>query len=152
MTTNKYKKEVENTVKLIDIAIYSISQYPLKGFNKQHIDKVIDSYIDAKKRAVSPESKYKNLTSLKYVTDEVLTIYQESSGEAVEFFWTKIKEEGLPYKRTNKVLKILKNKKIKNDYEYNFVIDIIVPYEQTGIITKEEALLLKKMIFDFEHR
>ena len=45
--------------------------------------------------------------------------------------------------------KILKRKKINNDIEYDFVTDVIVPYQQEGMITEEEVILLKYLFGEF---
>ena len=66
--------------------------------------------------------------------------------------WKEIKAQNLPYKRENKLAKILKRKKINNIHEYDFVIDVIVPYQQEGLINEEEVVLLNKWLGDFENR
>ena len=48
--------------------------------------------------------------------------------------------------------KILKRKKINNDIEYDFVTDLIVPYQQEGMITEEEVILLNAYLGKFENR
>ncbi len=48
--------------------------------------------------------------------------------------------------------KIMKRKKINNTHEYDFVIDVIVPYEQEGLITLDEVVLLNNLISQFELR
>ncbi|WP_218918533.1 hypothetical protein [Flectobacillus major] len=92
------------------------------------------------------------MASLKYSIDEVFTYFQEGNGQTVEKFWEKIKEAGLPYKRENKLVKILKRKRIKDDIEYDFVIDVIVPYQEEGLISADEVALLNQWIGDFEEK
>jgi hypothetical protein len=58
----------------------------------------------------------------------------------------------LPYKRENRMAKILKRKKIINDIEYDFVTDVIVPYQQEGMITEEEVISLNTYLGDYENR
>jgi hypothetical protein len=48
--------------------------------------------------------------------------------------------------------KILKRKKIINDIEYDFVTDVIVPYQHEGMITEEEVILLNTYLGDFEKK
>lgn len=67
-------------------------------------------------------------------------------------FWGKIKEAKLPYKRENRLAKILKRKKIKDDMEYDFIIDVLVPYQQEGLINEDEVFLLNNLIGDFENK
>jgi uncharacterized pyridoxamine 5'-phosphate oxidase family protein len=77
-------------------------------------------------------------------------IYQEDSGEPVEMFWRLIKEQGIPLKRVNKMAKILKRGRIKDQEEYDFVTDVIVPYKQEGMITEEQEIQLNEMLGKFE--
>jgi len=87
---------------------------------------------------------------LSFVIVEVLTYFQESSGEAVNYFWQQIENTGLDFKRENKLNKIMKRKKIKTLIEYDFIIDVLVPYQQVGLINDEEVKALNKMLLEFE--
>jgi hypothetical protein len=92
------------------------------------------------------------MSSLKYKEEDVFIYFQEASGETVNEFWKRIKESGLPYKRENKMEKILKRKKIRNDIEYNYVIDTIVPLQQEGVLSKEDVSLLEQMMAQYEQK
>lgn len=109
-------------------------------------------YSGWKDELINPQPQYANMASLKYSIDEVFTYFQEGNGQTVEKFWEKIKEAGLPYKRENKLVKILKRKRIKDDIEYDFVIDVIVPYQEEGLISADEVALLNQWIGDFEKK
>ncbi|MNR58468.1 hypothetical protein D3C85_1794780 [compost metagenome] len=50
------------------------------------------------------------------------------------------------------MIKILRRKKIKDIHEYDFVIDVIVPYEQEGLMNHDEVILLNDLIAQFETR
>jgi len=68
----------------------------------------------------------------------------------VDYFWQEIKLAGLDFKRENKLGKILKRKKINNRIEYDFIIDVFVPYQQEGLISGDEVELLNKLLADYE--
>ena len=87
---------------------------------------------------------------LKDYEEYLTTTFHEASGEAIEEFWQKVKEQNLPLQRVNKMAKILKRGRIKDEYEYDFVTDVIVPYIQEGMITAEEEIKLKEMLGKFE--
>jgi hypothetical protein len=146
MREEKYLIAIGNLFKAIDLAIYSFNKFPPIQLG----DDFVDFYKGLKNKILNHEKKFKNMTSHKYNIEAVFTYFQECSGPDVEEFWKQIKEAGLPYKRENKMVKILKRKKIKNDIEYDFVTDVIVPYQQEGMITEEEEILLKKYLGDFE--
>lgn len=157
--TDKYKIASENLAKALDIVIAVVQKFPPKGWeehyvieNKNEIDFTIDLCNERKEMALNPEPKFRNLKSLKYDIEAVFTYFQEASGECVEQFWKEIKAQNLPYKRENKLAKILKRKKINNIYEFDFVTDVIVPYQQEGLINEEEVVLLNKWLGDFENR
>ena len=50
------------------------------------------------------------------------------------------------------MLKILKRKKINNDVKYDFVVDLLLPYQQEGLLTYEEVILLNNYLGDFEKK
>lgn len=152
MKEDKYSLAAVNLCKAIDIAIESFKKYTPKSWNKEELNDFIIFYLDCKERIENPKPEYRNMQSFKYVYPEVITYFQESTGDEVNEFWNKIKENDLPFKRENKVAKILKRKKINNDIEYDFVTDVIVPYQQEGLINDEEAILLKQYIGDFENK
>lgn len=152
MKEDKYSIEVNNLCKAIDIAINSFKKFPPKIWDEKTLNHFISCYEEWKRGRLNAEKKFRTLSSLKYEVEDVFTYFQESAGDEVNYFWKKIKEQDLPYKRENKMLKILKRKKINNDIEYDFVIDVIVPYRQEGMITDDEVGLLNNYIAAFENK
>lgn len=156
MASEKYHKEAENLIKAIDIAIEIFRNHSPKEWYEHkvgdinQVEHTIKCYKDMKQQRINAEAKYQNLASLKYCVEDVFIYFQEASGETVNEFWKKIKEANLPYERENKMGKILKRKKIRNDIEYDYVIDTIVPLEQEGVLTKEDVELLNQMIGQYE--
>jgi hypothetical protein len=150
MKNLKYNQAVENLTEAVNIAMEVIKDYPPKELNDVQRNHVINVYAEWKEGIINPEPKFDNMASLKYSIDAVFTYFQEDKGHTIDKFWEKIKEANLPYKRENKLAKILKRKKIKNDFEYDFIIDVIVPYQQEGLISEDELMLLKQLIGDFE--
>ena len=138
MKEDKYLDGVVNLCKAIDIAIESFQKYPPKIWDDKTTNHFINLYKEWKEERLNAELKFRNISSLKYDYLNVFTIFQESAGDGVNYFWNKIKEHNLPYKRENKLGKILKRQKIKNDKEYDFLIDVMIPYKQEGIISDDE--------------
>lgn len=152
MEQDKYAQDAQNLSKAIDIAVKVIKNYPPKRWDENNISHVVNLNLEWKGNILNPEPKFRNLKSLKYYIEAVFTKFQEGNGVFVEEFWKEIKKQNLPYKRENKVAKILKRKKINNIYEFDFVIDVIVPYQQEGLINSEEVALLNELISEFENR
>ena len=157
--TEKYKIASENLAKAADIAIAVFQKFPPAGWNEHYVTKeknqithFIDLYKEWKEHFLNPDPKFATLQSLKYRVEDVFTYFQEGHGKCVEEFWKEIKAQNLPYKRQNKMLKILKRKKITNIHEYDFVIDVIVSYEQEGLINHDEVVILNELIAQFESR
>jgi hypothetical protein len=150
MMDNKYAQKAGDLLKVIDIVIKVIKDFPPKDFNSTHIDSFVNGYLEFKKRIEDAEPQFKNLKSLSYVENDIFIYFQEGSGQAVTEFWTKIKEHTLPFKRVNKLVKILKRRKINNRIEYDYVTDVIVPFQQEKIINQEEIDLLANLLKDFE--
>ncbi|KQB40366.1 hypothetical protein [Flavobacterium aquidurense] len=157
--TEKYKIASENLARAIDISIDVIQKFPPEEWvehyvtkDKNQITHFIDLKRECKENALKPEPRFANMQSLKYAIEDVFTYFQEGHGKFVEEFWKEIKTQNLPYKRENKMAKILKRKKINSIHEYDFVIDVIVPYQQEELVNKEEVALLNDLISEFENR
>lgn len=148
----EYKIEVDNLNKVINIAIDVIKNNPPKGFSPENINHFLNTYLDFKNAINKPSPEHRNKKSLKYHINDVFTFFQESHGEAVNLFWDNIKKNNLPYKRENKLLKILKRKKINNDVEYNFIIDVINPYKSDGLINDEDINLINLLLNDYQKK
>ncbi|WP_029272446.1 hypothetical protein [Flavobacterium sp. KJJ] len=147
---DKYQESSVNLSKAIDIAIDIIKKHPPIGWEEKTISHVVNLNLEIKEGILNPQPQFRNLKSLKYSIEIVFTKFQEMHGVFVEEFWKEIKRQNLPFKRENKMVKILKRKKIKDIHEYDFVIDVIVPYEQEGLITHDEVTLLNDLIIQFE--
>lgn len=151
--TEKYIKLSNELCKAIIIGIDSIQKFPHKNWKDEYSkNKFIEFYQKCRELIENAEPKFQNMSSLKYDQDAILTYFQESSGEDVDEFWRQIKEQDLPFTRENRMLKILKRKKINNDIEYDFVIDVMVAYLQEGMITDDEVKLLNNYIANFENK
>ena len=148
----KCEEQANDLAKAIDIAVSAIQKFPYKDWSEANILHIINTYNSWKEDALSPEPKYKNVKSLSYVVDSAFTWFDEGSGEGVDYFWENIKLANLPYKRKNKLASVLKRQKIKNQTEYDFIVDVIVPYQQEGLIGEEEVVVLNKLLAEFESR
>jgi hypothetical protein len=138
-----YKDESEKLAKAIDIAI--------DAFNKYRPEKeTINGYEMWKTMALNPEPPYKKLASLNYLIEYVFTYFQEGGGEIVEYFWKRIAEEELDYKRENKLQKILYQGKIKSRIQYEYIQDIFVVAQQEGMISPAQADQLAQMLERYE--
>lgn len=152
MSSEKFKKKLSQIQKVCEIATDSFIKNRPNNLDENSFKMIIKFYQDSSNELNNIEKKYQNLQSLKYLENDIFIYFNESSGKTVNYFWERIKEENLPFKRENKLVKILKRGKIKNDIEYDLVIDTIVPYQQEGVIVSEEVSQLNKMIGDFENR
>ncbi|MBO4806873.1 MAG: hypothetical protein J5554_12630 [Paludibacteraceae bacterium] len=161
MASKKYIEARDNLVKAIDLAKEALLEYPN---GKEKMEFVYDgvSYTvlewkikwlnEVKNRRLNEEKKYETLQSLKYSIEDVFTYFQEGAGPDVEEFWRRIKEANLPYERENKLEKIMERGRIRNDIEYDYVIDTIVPFQQEGILSDEDVKKLNEMIEKFENK
>lgn len=150
MPSVKYLQQAQELAKAIDIAIAAVQAHPPQDFTAENIQTFVKFYQDAKQSALEPEPAFATVASLKFTINNVLTYFLEASGEAVDQFWLAVKQQELPYKRKNRLAKILKRGKIKNKVEYNLVVDQIVVYQQEGLINATEFEALSQMIGEFE--
>ncbi len=152
MEKKSYQNEVEKLFQAIDLAIEAYKKYPPKNWTPDIVTMVTTNLENDKNRITNAEKKFRTLGSLKYHVEAVFTFFQEGTGEAVEYFWKRIEEEGLDYERVNKLEKILNKGKIKGRIEYDYVIDMILVAEQKQLITTEELKKLNQMIGEYESK
>ena len=150
-TSRNYKDESEKLAKAIDIAIDVFKKFAPFGLSQSQLSATIKTYEEWKENALYPEPQFKRLAFLKYLIDSILTPFQEGAGEAVEYFWKKISESNLDYKRENKLEKILAQNKIKNRVEYDYVTDMLVIAKQENLITQEQSMKLAQMLGNYEN-
>lgn len=151
-TKKTYDEEAANIAKAADIAIDAITNYPPETFTQNNISQFVHVYTQSKHDASNPKPEFRKLASLKYIEHDLFIYFQEGHGKAVQYFWQQIAEQQLPYKRIDRLPKILSKKKIGNMLEYDFVIDNMVVYKQEGRLTDEEWDDLNKWIGEFEAR
>jgi hypothetical protein len=147
-----YEEQTIQLTAAIDIAINAFELFPPPNWDENNIQRAINTYMSLKNSLIDPEPRYKNTKSLSYLENDVFTYFQEGSGKTVDFFWAQIKSSGLHYRRENKLARVIKRGKIRNQLEYEFIIDVLVPYQQEGIIGPDETSLLNKFIAAYEEK
>ena len=145
-----YQEEANKLATAIDIAIEAFTVECPPDFEKSHQEHTISCYANWKESCLNPEPQFRNLASLKYSINDVFTYFQEGTGKTVEYFWKKINDAKLDYKRENKLEKILNRGKIRGRVEYDYVTDMIVVAEQAGMTSKEETIKLSDMLREYE--
>lgn len=150
--TRNYKQEAEKLAKVVDIAIESFQKYRPVEVDENVLPFLLKTYTRWKDEALNPNPRNNNLKSLDFLHTCVFTPFQEGKGETYEYFWKRLKEENLYYKRVDKLSKILKRKRIVNEEEYEFINIALVPLKQEGTINDEEFEKLSDMLGAFEMR
>lgn len=145
-----YQEEANKLAAAIDIAIEAFTLVCPPNVEKSQQEHFISCYSEWKERCLNPDPRFKNLTSLQYSINDVFTYFQEGTGQTVEYFWKKIDEVKLDYKRENKLEKILKRGKIRGRIEYEYVTDMIVVAEQIGMTNKNETIILGDLLAQYE--
>lgn len=105
-----------------------------------------------KEMALNPEPQFKRVASIKYLEDDFLTYWNEASGPDVEKFWSTLNNGGIDFERKDIIKAILKRGKIKDIYEYDYVIDNIVVAEQLGRINNGQVDELNRFLGEFEQK
>ena len=148
MNKPEYDIQANEVANIIDIAIRAFKDHPSDGFSESDINHFVNTYSELKDNAINPEPKFANLKSLKQVKSDALIFFQEGSGKSVDCFWKTISEQKIPLKReTNKLDKILKKGKIKDEMEYDWLIDTYTSFS----LTDHEIDKINGMIEKFEN-
>ncbi|WP_196884886.1 hypothetical protein [Aureivirga sp. CE67] len=136
-------------MKVIDIAIFILKKTTfISEEEKKHF---INYYEGLKNEIIDVEPRFKNLTSIKYLSQELFSYFQESSGDHINSFWEEILKNKLPFERENKLVKIIKRKKIRNEIEYEYIIDTLGFYIENGLLNDGEIDIINSLIIKFEN-
>lgn len=150
MSGSAYIQQAESLANAIEIAIDAFKKFPSENWNMDHVWRLIDTYSSWEKTVLNSGPRYKSVESLSYTSNRVFSFFQETSGDIVNYFWQKIKENNLPFDRENKLDKILKRQKIKDQAEYDFITGTMVPFQLDGIIGDEEVMMLGRLMLAYE--
>ena len=152
MASKKYLEARDNLVKAIDLANEVLLEFP-HGRTQEDVDGSVEFNNYRKDLALNAAKEFQTMQSLNYLIEDFFIYFQEGvAGPDVDEFWRRIKEANLPYERENKLEKIMKRGRIRNDIEYDYVIDAIVPFQQEGILSEEDVKKLNEMIEKFENK
>ena len=105
-----------------------------------------------KQMALNPEPQFKKVASIKYLENDFLTYWNESTDKEVDKFWIEIQKNGIDFEKKDTIKTVLKRGKIKDINEFYNIIGNIVIAEQIGWIDQEQIIELNRMIGDFENR
>ncbi len=145
-----YAAEANRLAKAIDIAIEAFRQYPIEGWDSATVNHAVSVYSAWKYSALNQGPGYRKMASLNQTVQDVLTLFQEGTGQAVDHFWKRIAAEKLGCERIDRLRKVLNRGKIKGRLEYDHVTDSFIAAQPEGRITAEEAGRLAEIIGDFE--
>lgn len=152
MPKRTYENEATLLSSAINIAIDAFANHPPAGWTPAQVKHSVDVYSEFNTDALNPQPQYRKLQSLKYIQEAAFTYFQEGAGAAVNYFWQQINAQALPYKRQNRMAKILKKQKITKQIEYDFVTDAMVAYLQDEMITQAEVIQLNSYLHAYEDR
>lgn len=147
---DKYEVASITLAKAIDMAIEAYQKYPDTILGNQQ--QAIEVMTEWKGWCLNPEKKFRNLTSLKYIRQDLLSVFERTGDSRTEYFWQRLREEHIDYDRVDLLKKIIKRKRIANRIEYEYVQDNIVFAQQDGRISQEEALEIGRWIGQYESK
>jgi len=152
MENSTYTERAVKLLAIIDIGISAIERFPPPGFDDNQVKIFTDSYRLYRSKIENPEKTFMTIKSLKISEDRVLIYFMEAHGEAVDYFWNEVKAQNVGFNRINKLRKVLKKKRLKSEIDYNFIIDVIGPYQEEGLINGDEIQKLNNLLVEFEKR
>ncbi|TKG87598.1 hypothetical protein EYV94_28145 [Puteibacter caeruleilacunae] len=150
MKKDGYSLEAKVVAEIIDIAIKCIKDFPPEEFNAAHVKHFVNVYSGYKEDLLNPDSKFRNMKSLQFAKNDVLTYFQEGKGPAVEAFWKEVNSRHINVKRVNKIQKILRRGKIVSKIEFDTVTDLLIPYIQSNMLSEEDVTKLNELIQRYE--
>jgi hypothetical protein len=152
MPRKNYQQEAEKLAKAIKVAIETFEKFKSFGLTDLQFKQLVEGYTNYERMVLNPEPQYRRLQSLQFLIEAVFTTFQEGKGEAIEYFWQRLKEERLDYTRENKLEIILNRGRIKGRIEYEYVIDMLIVAQQENLISAQQALRLNEIIGIYENK
>ena len=145
-----YQERAERLSKAVDIAVKIVNES--EQFGDDFKTPMINFCNQLKQMALNPEPQFKKVASIKYLENDFLTYWNESTDKEVDKFWIEIHKNGIDFEKKDTIKTVLKRGKIKDINEFDNLIDNIVVAEQIGRINQEQIIELNRMIGDFENR
>jgi hypothetical protein len=144
-----YESRATLFAKACDIGYEVLRKAEIPEDEKQRELKII---LADKNLALNPLPQFKKMQSLKCIEAEHFWYWNEKSGVHINLYWKAISQAGLPFKRKDVILSVLKRKRVKDIYEFDFLKDELLSAEQTGRVTMEQAEIIKKFMEKFEFK
>ncbi|GJM63259.1 hypothetical protein [Persicobacter diffluens] len=144
-----YTEESQKLAIAIEIAIEAFQLNWPQNLEPSHQENFISCYAQWKAQCLNPPVAVKNLNALMHLEHDVFAYFQERTGAAVEYFWKKIKEHALDYRRENKLEKILHRGKILGRVEFDYVNEMILIAEEIGFTSRQETRKLSELLQDY---
>lgn len=145
-----YQERAERLSKAVDIAVKIVNES--EQFGDDFKTPMINFCNQLKQMALNPEPQFKKVASIKYLENDFLTYWNESTDKEVDKFWIEIHKNGIDFEKKDTIKTVLKRGKIKDINEFYNIIGNIVIAEQIGWIDQEQIIELNRMIGDFENR
>ncbi|MCD8164990.1 MAG: hypothetical protein LUE93_01940 [Bacteroides sp.] len=148
----KYAEKAQESLKLIEFALNALDLYGKEEWNPVWIGLFRESCLAFRDSILLAPEEEKNLRSLTWKNEQFFNFINMFSGEAVNRFWQRVREEELPFERRNMLLPILKRKKIETAYDYDMVSRSVLAYFQEGLINEEEVVNLYTYMKEYEEQ
>ena len=143
-----YQEKAERLVKLVEIAEKVVTEST--SFPQQIIKPMLAMCVLTRNNALNPEPQFKSVVSLKYSESDFLVYWNESGGYDTELFWNEVAKSNLNFVRKDTIKDVLTRKRINNIHEFDIITDSLVPAEQLGRITSDEARQLGEYLEKYE--
>lgn len=144
-----YDERAAQLVKAIDISesLFRSS----KGLSKDQKKTVLDGFEDIRAKVTNPEPAFRNVKSLAYLEQAVVQPWNEMVGRDADEFWRRAAEAGLDYERRDVIADVLARKRIRDDQEYEVIMDNMDAMADEGKISADQAETLRRLVTAFEN-
>lgn len=145
-----YDSEAKKIAPIFDLIIAAIEKFPPDGWTPQNISHTINFNREMKEDILNPPAQFRTAASLKITKNNILNMFQESTGKHVEYFWEQVEKNGLSEDvvRTNPIEKILKKGKIANATE----LELAITFRKEGKLDEKQLASLNEYIEKFEQK
>lgn len=136
-------------IQVLDLIILTFKTYPGGPRVTEKIQADRFRILEGFRKMLTQPASQRDLKQLEY---ELLYYFNEGSGEEVDFFWAKVREEGLNFEKkdnSNRLALILKKGRLNfNDYRY--LLEDVLPFKEEKNIDDATVSKLNKLLLKYE--
>lgn len=139
-------QQADRLLQLVQISVEAIASWSEERYVQAvrlQLDFAVDLIAEGRSRSVAPLRSFER---------DLLIPWNELPWESTKPFWLAAEREGLPYRRTDRLTKILQRDAIRSRADYDLALDSLPLAAQEGRISPSEGERLAELVALYEQK